>query len=648
MSLELYINSEKVDLSPAAVIAITKQIVDIATFSTVKGDRSNSITLPATDTNKRIVEYANQVQSQTGLPYTRIPAKAIQDGVDVLPNAYCAIDTVEGGIKVALFAGNISWASLLDGKTLRMLDYTGDTHIWNLANIIATHTTPLMNYLYPIINYRVDEQAMLGLMIPDILRPHIYFRSLLNKIFNEIGYTIEGDIFNNPRFDGAHLECSRIEYPLELMLAEAIVDDPAGYIPISQNPFALSEAWLRFPTEVHDPLQAYSPPGVIEEVTTITGLRFQYNCKKAGKYYFRLAMHLVHVNAQFGATVYPGSNPIPYVIKASSAMGTELGYFASGVPTVFEFSVVIPTDNFPLQFFLTPPLSYISGGGPNLWNVNLMNDTDIQMVGFEGESTTSIGDVVNPAYLLPEYSQAEWVKSVAFMFGQAIIPDAIQKKIVLRSWSELQTNKPRAVDWSRKVDRKEKKIIDFRLAGWSQHNWFKYAEDETVLPGWGDGELVVPDQWLPFTRDVITMPFSAATNDNDGIPLIPRATKPDIVWLWTGDSNARVCSSAMNAGSITIGGTPVSPYRESWFKKTNGTLNIGFDDSLLIDFYNFILGMVRNPKLVTAPMKLSLVDIQSFDHFIPVYIDEDSAYYFVNKIGDWIKNKNTKVQLIRL
>jgi hypothetical protein len=45
---------------------------------------------------------------------------------------------------------------------------------------------------------------------------------------------------------------------------------------------------------------------------------------------------------------------------------------------------------------------------------------------------------------------------------------------------------------------------------------------------------------------------------------------------------------------------------------------------------------------------LSPRDILELDLMVPVYLEQDSAYYYINKIDAWRKGQATKVELVKL
>jgi hypothetical protein len=45
---------------------------------------------------------------------------------------------------------------------------------------------------------------------------------------------------------------------------------------------------------------------------------------------------------------------------------------------------------------------------------------------------------------------------------------------------------------------------------------------------------------------------------------------------------------------------------------------------------------------------LSPRDILELNLLIPVYLEQDSAYYYINKIDSWRKGQPVKVELVKL
>lgn len=645
--IELYINDERVDLKPGEPIAITKQVVDIQGLEGIKGDRTNTFVVPFTDRNRRIFEYIENVGSQSSAPYNRLPAKLVQNGVEVFPKAYAAINSASDGYRIALYSGNVVWASLLQGKKIRDLNYYADAHVWNLANIQASHTTPGLNYLYPRVAY--------GSLIsdPSSIRPWVYAKSILSKIFEEIGYTVTGDIFSDPRFDRMHIECSRLEQPNEMRLAHAKVDEAAGYVDIIETASQSQRSYLRFPTEVFDPQESFNPPGVIEEVTTPDSQRFQYNYTETGTYNWEMYLVFEHVNAVLGTTVYPSNNSPDYVIYSSTTQYSPVpslayipagGFFKGGVPKLVKFTTYA-TQGQVEHLYIAPRPPQLGVGG-NSWAIRLSNESYIRVTNSSTGETTVFGDLINPGLMLPDISQTDFVKSICMMFGVVPVPNLFNQSVELKFWNDLLKNRPNALDWSDKVDTNEPPEVSFRLSGWAQKNYFRYEPTDNTPVEHGDGVIETTGTLLPAERDVIKLPFGA-TGTKNLIPYIYRYVyDPDTFsYNWENDDAPRVMVYEEDAGTF-LG---VSPYLRSYFRSEAGdTLPLGFNDNLLSEYYEPIRLILENPKVVRRSFFMTLTDISELDPFVPVFVRQDGAYYIVNKPVEWIEGQSTKVELIRM
>jgi hypothetical protein len=58
--------------------------------------------------------------------------------------------------------------------------------------------------------------------------------------------------------------------------------------------------------------------------------------------------------------------------------------------------------------------------------------------------------------------------------------------------------------------------------------------------------------------------------------------------------------------------------------------------------------MFSKLRVVEATFMLDAQDISKFNQLVPVYVDYYGAYFFVNKISNWIAGKPCKVELVKL
>jgi len=71
---------------------------------------------------------------------------------------------------------------------------------------------------------------------------------------------------------------------------------------------------------------------------------------------------------------------------------------------------------------------------------------------------------------------------------------------------------------------------------------------------------------------------------------------------------------------------------------------------LIADYYSGLVRSLQYAKKVDAWFKINETDFDNLDHFIPVYIDFFSSYFYINKVLNWTNKINslTKLELIKI
>ena len=76
-----------------------------------------------------------------------------------------------------------------------------------------------------------------------------------------------------------------------------------------------------------------------------------------------------------------------------------------------------------------------------------------------------------------------------------------------------------------------------------------------------------------------------------------------------------------------------------------GTQNI---NGIKSKYYPELERILKQSKKVVRWFMLTPRDILELDLLIPVYLQQDGAYYYINKIDSWRKRQPTKVELVKL
>jgi hypothetical protein len=75
---------------------------------------------------------------------------------------------------------------------------------------------------------------------------------------------------------------------------------------------------------------------------------------------------------------------------------------------------------------------------------------------------------------------------------------------------------------------------------------------------------------------------------------------------------------------------------------------VGVDEMIADAYKPLFERMFSKLRVVEATFMLNAQDISKFNQLVPVYVDYYGAYFFVNKISNWIAGKPCKVELVKL
>jgi hypothetical protein len=89
--------------------------------------------------------------------------------------------------------------------------------------------------------------------------------------------------------------------------------------------------------------------------------------------------------------------------------------------------------------------------------------------------------------------------------------------------------------------------------------------------------------------------------------------------------------------------------RLSYFVSVNQPEDLDFTRSLLPLYYPHLAAALVRPLVLRPYVYLSAADVVAFDQLMPVWLNDESAFFFVNKVDAWEDGQpSTAVELIRL
>lgn len=698
--LQLYIDDQLVDFNDDSPIALTFQINNLAEVQNQQGNTSNQFKLPLTQRNRQILGFPDDIAFTTNAPYTQYPARLLQDGLEIIPYGVAELTNIEqDNANITVLSGNVDFFDAIDGKLYDMGDSTSQwtnygknmvwqsyDHTWNVQNA-ATSQTKTEGWIYPVIDYGyINGQDLTSPIDVHNLRPGFFIKSAIDLLLQSAGYKGKGTLLDDPLYpllicqfsngswdhgtdyqnqpDVSGLIASKqTTEPLlhpdpnhgadGLFAWDTILSDPSkqfsGTLFTSQKTNAV-KVTLTFPhvklngriTPADDPSSLevyiyYRDPGfpAISD-TPLTSVSFAYNGGEQG----------------------PG-NPNGWVrdhgTKGSSITGHQDMY-----NTVVSCETTLPANGgiFIGYAFkgLTPSYAIIYPG--------------VELAIESQNTTVQFGQTVQCERIFPDISQKDLLKDTLQRFGIICQTDNATRTVSFNSLRDIVNNIPVAKDWTGKCINQGKQI-SFKLGNYAQVNYMKYKEDDNVLPkDFANAQININDTTLPATTDLFESQFAPTLNRPFFIGQIAQIKMIDN----TSDSNdftigvsprilvdqktnlppGKKVTFTDGTTQIEVNDQISTPY----FYKPEGDYNLCFCDmpgtanatmpGLKSKYYPELQKVLTQTKKVIRYFLLTPRDILELDLLVPVYLQQDNAYYYVNKIDSWRKGQPCKVEMVKL
>lgn len=643
--LELYINDSIVDISGDVNITAAYAVLNLESISSRAGLRTVNVGLPKTNRNKTVFENSEIVNNLTTIPYQRLKARALVNGVDTLVR-FAELESVGETYNVRLYGAQSDVFALLKDKKLLELDLSEYDHKWTWVNQINSRTNTV-GYIYPVIDYHKDSPNAYIDNTDRILRtmymlPAVYVKTVNEKIFSEIGYSLVND--------------AETDFPvLEQMILPS-------YKRPESNLFG----------------KKYQGQFVTSISQTISGQLAQSQLLNHWVHYlydydffgndinFFTIPELCNYTVDIRLVV---SNPFPVPRNLHiNVCGEDFNYSIPGSVSGMIIDVTVSKEQQkPGEIFITA--NDDSGLMPGVLVVNSGSSLKISNVVLFDTVPVNYYDYISISGLLPDLTCAEHLKAYLQTFGLIPIVNEITKTVRLFRFDKILKNISNAYDWSNKLDRINTPELRFIYGEYGRNSKFRYKEDaDEQKPGGTDGELIVNNENLPIEKDIVVLPY-AATNANvrlnelliNNIGLFEEGEyKSDRQprWLIVERKNASELEPTDGVEYLDESGI-VNPSQSvvltedipfTYFIKTGAVVNLGFGDNVIRNFYQAIQAVIGNAKILTEYVRLSISDINQLDFTRPVYLSQYNAYFYISNIADfsYTNNESTLVELVKI
>lgn len=701
--IQLYINNQLVDLSDDSPIALTFQINNLAEVQNQQGNTSNQFKLPLTQRNRQILGFPDDIAFATNLPYQQYQARIIQDGLEIVPYGIGELNGIDQDMaSITILSGNVDFFDAIDGKLYDMGDSTSIwsnygqnlvwqpyDHAWTLDNAAGSQTKT-DGWIYPIIDYGNITDNFTDAIDVHNLRPGFFIKTTVDLLLQSAGYQGTGSLFGDPLYPLliAQFSNSSFEHGADY---QNQTDDRGLNVSI-QSTINLNHPNSSFPgapfswdTIEADPSHQFSGNTVftsndINNVTITVTFPHVYLCGRVSS-----SNNPTHLSAiiYYRDPAYPSVpdtalNQVDFAFsghgekKAGNPVGSDPDGWTrlSGDGSDIMGSIDLYSTILSCQTTLPKKGGvYIAydwhGYNPSFARIYPGTSFIIK----SQNQSVQYGQTVQCERIFPDISQKDLLKDTLQRFGIICQTDNASKTIAFNSLRDIVNNIPVAKDWSNKCLNQGKQV-SFQLGDYAQMNYLQYQTDPNILPlkyGWS--QIMINDQTLPATGTLIESPFGPSfntpfiggssiaqiamidptSNSSDfSISVNPRIlidqklrlTNNQTITLTDGNGNFRVINDIISTPYFYKPGAPA-------IGTAYGEGSLMFDD-LRKRYYPELEKILSQTKKVIRYIMLTPRDILELDLMIPVYISQDGAYYYINKIDSWRKGQPTKVELVKL
>jgi len=651
--IELIVNGRSLDLSDRTQIGLTILSSDITSLITRTGDFTNSFVVPATKHNMEVLEFVNLPTSSTDLPYRIVRCSYIQDGIEIVSDAYTVVSSVTiDNITLNIFSGNLDFIKAIGDLTVADLYFNEPVFNIDMDLVINGNKS----VVFPLIKWNEisDYYQTTSTIDPRQMLPCLKFTDILDKLSDKLGYTINGNFDENIIVTPNQLEMETQTFEItdvginiprvnSVNVAEGSATTNLIFSPVFNTPqtppFAGNRfapvtdtvGVLRFETDVLWRWYADGSYGLFEFPKT-RNVYLRTSIKdNLGNVLKTITSSIVEY--QMGNTSFSGNigGALPWSSSSAFTVLIESPSFTfvGGREYFIEYDFVISQhDNIP-TIFETQEHEYANcrmtfNTDPNLLYGNTSSVSNL----FKMKVVDVIKEVINSYQVM--ISTDNYIKNVQFNYLDLLLD-----------------NKENAINWSDKLIDVEG--VGFVVPKLAKINNLKYKENDNT-PNDSDSffevenENIQEETTLIQLKSEMTRTFDGFNSETvcliDGLDDNYKFLNPSwrILELETKNTAHNI---VYNDGSTVVNrntNTPFAVFRNFDYLKTN--------------YFNVLQDLSANAKVINGFAKLTSLDILEIKKTLtPVWIYSAKfnidGYFHVNKIENY-KNNIAKVELIRI
>jgi len=643
--IKLYINDVLIEGLEEA-IRLTKAVNNLGDLPSRQGEYSNTIRVPKTKNNCMALGFSEQQTVKPNFQFKSLTFELYETEVLISLGSARLLNVISE-FEIVLLSDNSDWTGRISDKSLQDLDLSAlDFSL--LPAEVASRRLNTSGVCFPNVWYGEYIDAARPFDVPDFM-PAVFIDYLVNKMFSEIGYTIQNNL---PAAQRALWDSMLTIYSKKIWFADmegfsfhGKLYDQVGVTPNS-------------------PLNAVGGDYIIKQDTNISSVS---GFPITGKSWFSSGVGVSHpadlyknwrikFSIEYTTLAIAGDIDVVVVMAHGSFIIGTVNIAAAGTVYDFDFTTaLVPTGTTTSSAFAID-LTNVSGTGINITNGEIWLSNEKAGKAPQLYST-SLEYFTNLSGALPDINQSELIRTLFNQFSIICSTDTLKKIVTFTQLDSLIENISSAPDWSSKVDLTEpcELLFDF-WDNYFQLNQFIYKDDQSddriAFTNTGAGSIAYPNLNLSNTGVIFESEFSAIARSFNWNGALQTKELAQCECRTLGDLNWKLAVSNITALNL------VTQFGQSAPAQSNEISFNGLDfASLILSNYKALKAVFKNSKALKVLIRLSRAEYNTIDFSVPVFLDfktEDSGHvrghFYINLIDQYEVGENAScfVTLIQI
>lgn len=611
MMERIIVNGVDLELYPSKRVNLNLTISKFGEIGKRRSSYSNTISIPRTVKNQKVMEFAGMLGSQTSVPYTKTMVDYLISGATMIRQGYMVLtDTTADSYKILLLDGIVDLKEALGESTLQDLEYGDLDHYLSLSTFNASFSNT-EGYIWALGDFG-QGLGSTSILEVELQAPSIFAHTIWEKIWSSLGKTYTGDFFDNDT------DWKTLVLPPSNGID--IVEAALSVTGIGTSGTDTDSANTTDQFETNQEFEHTIGTDGYDSNLTLTGGDIQVNFTGT------LRLNITSTHTLTSGTIYMviKQNGVPKITK-----------LMSGGSTSSTVTMEVTSGDILKTFTVaSADIDYINGTSA----LNYSISHSIQAESLSGGTFIDVGATVS------DMKQIDFIKDIMKRYGLI----AMRSRLNPNEYRFIQidsmlSDRLSAVDMSGKV---VDLISEGYTSGYAQENTadYKYAEDAIENM---DGSLLTDHQNSDLKRvlfdSIFEIPKIQDNVNNNPIYLIPIWEVDSSSNLENADTPAKLMRVDIDASSVgfNLFGSATSNYTNVPYLSL-----VDMDMQHFIDTYFSKFKLVLDKyKEVEAALSLDIVDYLSIDLFKLVYLKQTGKYYYLDtvKIG-----KTDKAKLIEI